>query len=700
MGKLIVWECRKILLTRVTAAFFAVCFAASCLFFTAKIYSVNVGDRFLPASYRALTDNVDRENLEECCSALSAALNAMQWEYREPETMYTSSVPQEIFLYMQVLEELEQAAGYREYVENILSESKRQSTVSLFGNDERSIRNAEKTMRDFSAVRNVEVTFEASRGVNLFMETDWQDLLSVAAIMILVSGLLSAESESGRMKVLSCTVLGRRQTAYAKYAAGIVLLTVYEAAAYAYRFVIAAVSYGMGSMNAPFQSVYGAFGCTWNMTTQGALVLFVLLKLLTVFSVYSLLFLITACVRHAKLVYCAGLGIAGIASFLYERIDAHSYLSMLKWINPAAAFHTDRLLMDYRNLSFGGLLIGHRTLTAGICLLVVLIALICTGHLYQTMRYAGRTAVPERLYAQQERIFAAVSGRSLGGYEFRKWSFYQRGLLICLAAGAVSLLVYEPASERLYTAKEIYYKEYVKQAEGRFSEEKLNFLYDERERLEEAGRKLSDPEGGYTDAAREYYRRETEKREGLDAVTVYGEYLKEKEGSFFVYEQGYELLLGESGGSVKLFWYRMFALAASVILFSFIWGIETDTGMAALLGICAAGREKINKRKRIQVLITGLAIFCIVYIPWIYSVLSVFGTAGIFGPAYSMMRFSGYPSWMPLIGVLLLFYLVHLCYLWAAGFAMQYAYQRFRSMLPSALAVLAVFMIPILIIGT
>ena len=64
-----------------------------------------------------------------------------------------------------------------------------------------------------------------------------------------------------------------------------------------------------------------------------------------------------------------------------------------------------------------------------------------------------------------------------------------------------------------------------------------------------------------------------------------------------------------------------------------------------------------------------------------------------------MMRFSGLPHWMPLIGVLLLFYLRHLCYLWIAGLVMQYVYKKQRMMLPSALITLAVFMIPILIAG-
>lgn len=698
--KLIGWECRKVLLTRVTAVFFTACFAVSSLLFTAKIYSTNVGDRFLPASYRALTEAVDRGNLDEAYAALSRTLNAMQWEYREPETMYTSSLREEIFLYMQVLEEIRQAAGYQEYVENILTENTKQGSVSLFGHDERRVRNAEKTARDFEGMRSVEVAFEASRGVNLFMETDWQDLLSVVVILILVSGLLSAESESGRMKVISCTLFGRRRTAYAKYAAGMIILTIYEVAVYAYRFILAAAAYGTGSMNAPFQSVYGASGCTLRITTGEALFLFMLLKLLVVFSAYSFLFLITMCVRYAKLVYCVGLGIAGISFLFYDRIDMHSYLSVLKWMNPAAAFHTDSLLMEYRNLSFGGYPVGYRALMIGVCLLMTGMTLRFTGYLYPKMRYKGVLAASESLYEKAEGIFSKMSGRhSLGGYEFRKWSFYQKGLLICLAALAVSMSAYEPAGERLYTVREIYYKDYVKQMEGRYEEEKLDFLYRQRERLDEADEKLSDPDGEYTDAALEYYRRESEKREGLSAAIAYAEYLKEKEGSFFVYEQGYELLLGEGDGGVRLFWHRTSALAVSVFLFSLIWGIESETGMKTLLGISAAGRKKINGKKRVQVLLAGSAVFCIVYIPWIYSVLSVFGTAGLFGPAYSMMQFSDLPHWLSLGGVLMLFYLGHLCYLWIAGFVMQYVYERLRMLLPSALAVLAVFIIPILIAG-
>ncbi len=699
MVRLTLYECKKILQQKSGLLLF-LCALVSVWYFAIDVFSSKIGDQFTPDAYRALVSAIDAEQLSETYDQMNAAYEGMLWDGKEPETMYASSLREEMFLYDQVLEEIDQVLGYEEYLVSVRKQGERQNSVSLFGKSKQELRNLDKTVADFENMQGTSAIFCGTYGVNLFMKTDLTDLLAGFVILLIVALLVPAEVESGRLKVVYAAVRGRSCTAYAKYLAGLWLLTGYAAVAYGVRLLVVLGAYGLGDSAAAFQSVYGAQSCTLRISVGGAVALFLLLKLLALYAVFSFIFILSIWLCHAKPFYCVAMGMMGVGFFAYVMIDTNSYLSYWKWVNPVAVFYTGNLLMDYKNLMIGSIPVNYRTIVVGICLAVITAALLTAGICYPKKRYAKKPVLSEKGYAQAEKAAVCLlGGRTVGGYEFRKWTFYQKGLLICLAAGAVACLVYAPADEKLYTQTEIAYKNYVKQVEGVFQEEKLQSLYEEQERLTAIEEQIKLHGEEYSDAVLVYYQKELLKKQGLLAVIEYGEYLQGTDGGLFIYEQGYEMLLGEGDGGIRLFWYRLFALATEALLAVLIWGMEAETGMQVLLTVTETGIRKINRRKRVQILLSGAIVSGIVYIPWIYSVLSIFGTVGINGPACSLMRFSGIPSWVTLSLVLFLFYLLHVAYLWLAGFAMQFAYGRIKSPIPAAIAVFGVFMLPILIAG-
>jgi hypothetical protein len=60
-------------------------------------------------------------------------------------------------------------------------------------------------------------------------------------------------------------------------------------------------------------------------------------------------------------------------------------------------------------------------------------------------------------------------------------------------------------------------------------------------------------------------------------------------------------------------------------------------------------------------------VFAITYLPWIYNIYSVYGFFGLDAQANSLQMFQNIPEQLSLFVVILIFFILHLVYLWYIG---------------------------------
>lgn len=65
--------------------------------------------------------------------------------------------------------------------------------------------------------------------------------------------------------------------------------------------------------------------------------------------------------------------------------------------------------------------------------------------------------------------------------------------------------------------------------------------------------------------------------------------------------------------------------------------------------------KKTDRYKYGNVMLSGMIVAVITYIPWVYNVFSVFGCAGLSSPANSLQMFFRVPVWIPLSAVIIAF---------------------------------------------
>lgn len=674
---------------------------AVLLSFTMFFFQIFFQDAYAPADYRSFFESVDKTKTEEELIRLKAAYQDMLYGIGVPEYLVTGSVPKEMSLYRQAVLELEQVTGYQSYLSGIRKNAERKLKSTLVVQQKASLRELEKVLRDFSKMEEAEAEWVLSRGIVLFMETGFPDFFLVLLIFLISVGMVSIETEEGAIRLLRCTKRGRKTVVYAKYLAGGALLLLLQAVIWGGRLLLAVSAYGTECFSASIVSLYGASGCTIDMTIGQGVLLFFLLKFLAYVALYSLVFLLALAFRQPWKVYAfAG---APIALFwgMYTLIEKTSYLAVFKWINPAAFLYTDTLLLNYRNILLFGYPVTYRHMMVFVCLTLAVVCLLLYGRVFLKVAPEAPSGKKTTLFYALETAVAHLTGKhSAAGYEFRKWAFYQSGGMFCCLLAAGMFFLYSPVAEQLHTEEEIYYRHYVKEVEGEFSEKKLDYLYQEQKYLDGIKEKLMSGKPLDPNIA-SYYQKELKKEMGLREATAYGEYIKEKEGGSFVYEQGYERLFGKRD-TMQLFLYRCGSLAAVVFLSVLVYGIEHRTGMEKLIKISSMGTHRIGCHKLCNTLYVCIAVFCIVYIPWFYNVFSVYGMEGLTAPAFSLWRMPKVQNFSPniTIGLLLAaYYGASFLYLYAAGLLAGCVAKKVRSPLIASLAVFGVAAIPVLIWG-
>ena len=690
-------EWKKIMRIKAVPLLLFVILLISLFYYVAEIYPQN---SYSAQEYLNLHAALDKNNPKAEQERLKAACRTIIFEQTLPEVMYTDSLGKEYKLYEQVLAELSQVNGYEDYLAGIKRNAEKKLRSTLFQQQKSYLREAEKVVEDFSGMEGVKAELLPTRGISLLFKTDLQDFFLVLVVFLIAVALVSVELEESTIRLLRCTKLGRKKVVYAKYLTGGLLIVLFWSILASTRFLLTVAAYGTECLSGSIVSLYGASGCTLNITIGQGIVIFFILKLLANLTLYSLILLLALFLQQPWRIYLFAGGPVALFWAAYFFIDANSWMAPVKWLNPVAFLDIELLLLEYRNLILFGIPVNYRTCMLLMCLGVIAICVLLLSRAFLSIMPGGQF-VGGRLFGLLETVAGILTGkRSLWGFEFRKWSFYQSGGVICLLLAAAMFLTYSPVADQVHTEEAIYYRYYVKEVEGAWSEDKMTYLYEERKQLASIKEELQ--RGEIKDAYLvSYYAQQLKKESGLEKAIRYGEYLREKGDGTFVYEQGYERLFGKRE-PITLFLYRCISVAVMAFLSVLLYGVEGRTGMKQLIQSSYVGEKRIRRYKRGNTLLMGLLVFGIVYLPWFYNVFSTYGTNGVLASVYCLVEiglWKNAPAGITVGIMLAAYYGAQLVYLWVTGLISGIVAEKIKNPLVAALASFGIGILPVLLFG-
>jgi len=572
---------------------------------------------------------------------------------------FAQNIRQEEAFAEEISQEMTMLSGYDGFLSEIKSKSETLSDISIFSkntSDGFSARNIQKTAEDYARMENTSIRYDISHGVVSaisFLVTD-----CLAFLFLFVFSFIMMFEEKGRnlYAFIKPTPRGRAVTMAAKIA----VLAVYTAAItlllYGSNLLYFHFTTGLGNIDRSIQSIGTFMGSAINLSVGQFLLCFLLLKWLACF-VIGLLVLFAStllCKLPSAFGLCTALLLGSFA--LYTFIPDNSKITMLGHINLFGLFRVQDMLGQYLNLNVFGYPVSLFDLRLGV-MLFLMVGLIAGG--VAAFRRTNRShAAPLRIGILRWHIPGFAPGKGVLRNElYKAIRMNKAGLAL-----AVYMLItlYSMVSTSIYLPpNEIVYKSYMNRLEGPVTQEKADFLEEERLRFEGIQSQLDSidarlAEGVITDVQaleeRQPLERELFKAQGFEQVWARYLYLKETPQAQFVYEGGYRELFGiseETGGM------EFPAMCMMLILCCYaLFPVEYASGVSKLLESTPLGRSYLSKRKLQIGMVFALIITVFGLLPGFVTTAEAYGLPALSAPVRSLEAYTYMPPFLS-IGVFL-----------------------------------------------
>lgn len=632
---------------------------------TAMFYAENQkGKLYEPQDYRTLYEKLQEYDREELVEVLQERLDHYAGNFKEEA------------LTRAVLSEVQAAIEYDTFLEETARRAESIGKVSIFSKpDSYSYRNNQKTAEAYEGMSKVNPDVGPFQGIEVWAGFEGTDAIALVLLIYVVFVLVVREKETGQLSLAFTTKNGRLIHGMVKLgvcfvsAVGVVLFL------WGTGLLATGTAYGWGDPGSAIQSVYAFRTCTLEISVGAFLILFLLMKIMSLFLIMLLVYGLACLFQSYVWLYITTVLVLGIEFILFYGIPSNSYLAVFKQINVMAYFGLDKTLGTYSNLNLFGYPVWY-LLVYALFLLIGIVGMFA----FCMIRYAKQKSIVVQK-KHRSAFFKSWFGKSvtLVSHECHKTLFYGKVLWILLAVAVFQFVSYKPMGEYFESTDDIYYKRYMLELEGMYSEEQEAWLRKERELYDESFQtgKLYKPEQ-YVAFCR---------------VEEQAAYLKEQEGAF-LYDTGYRLLTNDTMAVEKVYSLAVIANLILIICVSGIWANEYQSGMAALVKCSAKGRRETIGVKFVMGVIIALVVWLLIFLPFICNVLSAYGTRGLEYPACSMRHLKGIN--LSIKEYLLFFYGMSYLFMVVETGVIMFLSKVLKSNSLTVLAAVGIFVVPFL----
>ncbi|MBQ7939639.1 MAG: hypothetical protein IJ281_04605 [Clostridia bacterium] len=516
------------------------------------------------------------------------------------------------------------------------------------------------------AKESVTMPTEPITGWQAYFEYDAVNIFIFVMLIAVSAFVFTQEEKSGFMAILRTTHGGRTKTAFAKIAALLLMSTAVVLIFTAETWIIFAARVGFSDADVPLQALpfFTRTPYVWSVGEYLAVTVIGKMAAGMIFSVAVAA--ISLFVYNYPLIYAGGMGIFG-ANYLLYALQYQDSEHPLKHLNLLALATGNTLVQRYRALNVFGNVVGYIPflLSMILVLFVILSGIILFkfhggGHAVQ-IPWLNRAAAAIRrgidMMCQKSYARRGIRIRPSGflGTEMRKLLLSTRMIWVLAAL----LLLKGYLSVQLYTPPQSYtdavYREYMDALAGPMTEEKRQYLSDERAQINEYMDRASEME-------RAYYAEEITRREYTEFVQEYNR-MTAREAVFALVEdradfidamaaEGYEAWFVYDTGWKTLFLtgFDWTLYAAILVLFSATFAVEYTSqtsggGFAQILRTTKHGRERTSRSKYMAAILLSAALAAVWNAIDAARIFSVYHMPMWGAPAASVNQITGAGHW-------------------------------------------------------
>lgn len=588
----------------------------------------------------------------------------------------------------------ENVKEYPDYLKQIKEKQEQSSWYDEEDTYER--KEKEYVKAQYRHLSDKKVAFIGGKCIEKIVQTDFCDIAFVCTLLFVVIGLVSMEYEEGVQSLLNSTKTGRKRIVIGKYLAGCILFGISFLMIYGVKTVIYKEAYAFLDWNSVIQSVNGYAGATFSGTIMEFILLFFGIKCIAAFLLYTIFFFLAGiCKRTYKmLIATMCFLLCGICNELW--IKDTSYLVNWKRLYPLKGIDTKYLLQRFYTVNIFGepKAYADTMLLLEIALIPVLIigAFLCYGNAESTQK---QLLMRNRFISS---LYQRIKCKRLFAWELRKSWLGQAGavLLILLLAG--TFVCYRPITETLETETDVHYKSYILKEQRQTLADAKIFLQKEQKRIKEEETDIQKNGMKYAGQAFSLISNDIKKKPAVKKMLQYISYLEKRPAAKMVYEKGFQMLFGKNIPGGYLYLCNVIAVFVMVMLTIPLWGMEEWNEMEMVLYATKTGYRKLQRKKKLIVVLDACIVFFILYGSWCFNVSHTYVLENIDASIQSIQCFSMLPSWVSIRMFGIFYYALHFFYLVIVGIGTKWIQKYFHSFVLAGAISYLIFLSPYLFV--
>lgn len=616
------------------------------------------------SSYRKLEDKLNGFNDNEKLDYVESYYNGLT---EESNFEFTDSYEKEKTLLKEVINELKIVCGYNEFLHKTQVEGENISDISIFNSssgNNYSNKNIEKTVKDYSELQGIEPNFQSGKWIEVATEFYITDILIILMVCLIIYISIFYEKEKNLHAVIRVSKYGKLHTAICKLMAFQLSCIIITVIFYGGNLVYSFVNLSIPNLSYTIQSIAIFSTTTLKISISIYLLIFLISKAIVFIIIGNIMLLIAIMSCYIFIPYIS-IGFIMVASYtMWKVIIPTSKYAIFKYLNLVGLLDINKVFGEYLNINILNAPINLYKLW-----LIFVIAFLALINIAIVIAYCRIKKISVRSIDFKRKKFSPHT--SLFKHELYKILIMKKGILIIVLFIMATAYLYTNNSYYI-SGGELKYNQYMKKLEGKLTSEKEEFLYKEKEKFENAEKKVEEIDKSLRDkeitmmqanALKEEYNKILSNYNTFQKVWEKYEFIKKHEGSEFVYDSAYKMLFNYNDNIFKIA--AILYLTVIIFVLSVVFPMEYSNSQYRILNTTLLGKKNIEKMKIVissvlAIIIMGISIGVrYIYISRYYEFSNISAKAiSVFGADFWGAQMPIYLVLIIAIGVLLLLSLI------------------------------------------
>lgn len=657
------YECKKIISNKFIIGLFLILFLLNALLSYTEAKHEPITD-FTEGELEALRAyNEDSKMWEEEYERLSTYYNEVFWPKVEKESqefhkknpnahMYTWELDDDAAKYL----DYDRAKKYMAKLDSFSKDMKRVVKSAIVAKEDYLASGVTENDYEYKYQDDIEriyavnalipIEYEYAVGWDEYHAYTSGNVLLVMLMLVLVPGICIEEFSSGMYPILHATKKGRMKTFLNKLGAlllfttaSVVLFTVTTLGFYG-------ASYGFSSLG-NFVQVFEDFKYCSEIISVGELLLVsILTKILVLFALGTLIMLLSVLIKKYALTFVSSLCVVAINFVLYffialEHTGSYDMLNLFTVMDVKTAY------TRYYSLNVFEQSVPYIPMSLGLfAILAVVFAVLSSLGFCRTR---GAVKLKTKKVIKLPNIAIPMPCRTLFGAEMGKLLLANKFIIIIVIVLLVKGFVASETFTYSPSFTDSVYRSYMTTLSGELTDEKLEYIENERNRIDTAIT-------GYNQVLADYYQGKISQKDYTTFLDEYN-YAKDRDSHFtrieirrdyiqfmknqgkeayFVYDTGWNTLLSQD------FDYLLYGLV--LLLFAGVFANEIRGGISNILKATGKGRWRLFLTKYATVLFISTVLFAAFCAIDLNAAMKSFEFPEWNAPLQSLTMFSNQPN--------------------------------------------------------